>query len=139
VHVVRGSDNRTVIGRPYEIRFRESARRLYPELSRFPPVVRPNGKTDLEIDTAELGIPIALHSSARHIVFIERSDVTRLEKDSTEYAMQKLEKTICYGTDQTRMEQRETLSRFAELPVWRLYYSGSDQAERTLALLLDGV
>lgn len=137
LHVVRGDDNRTVIGRPYEIRFRESARRLFPELSRFRPAVRPNGKTDLEIDTAELGIPIALRSSARHIVFIERADLTLLEKYSTEQAMQAFEKTICYGSDQTRMEQRETLSRFTELPVWRLDYSGPDQAERALNLLLD--
>jgi hypothetical protein len=137
VHVIRGNDNRTVIGRPYEIRFRESAIRLFPELSPFRPAVRPNGKTDLEIDTAELGIPVALRSSARHIVFLERSDATRLEKYSTEQAIQSLEKTICYGSDRTRLEQRETLSRFAELPIWRLYYSGPNQAERTLKLLLD--
>ncbi len=139
VHVIRGHDNRTVIGRPYEIRFRESARRLFPELNRFRPAVRPNGKTDLEIDTAELGIPVALRSSARHIVFIEPADLTLLEKYSTEQAMQAFEKTICYGSDQTRLEQRETLSRFTELPVWRLSYSAPDQAERALNLLLDDV
>ncbi len=137
VHIVRGHDNRTVIGRPYEIRFRESARRLFPELSRFRPAVRPSGKSDLEIDTAELNIPVALRSSARHIVFIEPADVTLLEKYSAEQAMQAFEKTICYGSDQTRLEQQETLSRFVELPVWRLSYSGPDQAERALNLLLD--
>ena len=139
LHVVRGDDDRTVIGRPYEIRFRGSARRLFPELSRFRPAVRPNGKPDLEIDTAELDIPIALRSSARHIVFIEPADLTLLEKYSTEHPMQAFERTICYGSDQTRLEQRETLSRFTELPVWRLSYSGPDQAERALNLLLDDV
>jgi hypothetical protein len=139
LHIVRGGDYRTVIGRPYEIRFRESARRLFPELGRFRPAARPNGKTDLEIDTAELGIPVALRSLARHIVFIEPADVTLLEKYSAEQAMQEFEKTICYGSDQTRLEQRETLSRFTELPVWRLDYSGPDQAERALKLLLDDV
>jgi hypothetical protein len=137
LHVVRGHDNRTVIGRPFEIRFRESARRLFPELNRFGPAVRPNGKTDLEIDTAELSIPVALRSSARHIVFIEPADVTLLEEYPTEQAMQAFVKTICYGSDQTRLEQRETLSRFTELPVWRLSYSEPDQAERALNLLLD--
>jgi hypothetical protein len=139
LHVVRGDDNRTVIGRPYEIRFRESARRLFPELSRFRRVVRPTGKPDLEIDTVELGIPVALRSSARHIVFIEPADLTLLEKYSTEQAMQAFEKTICYGSDQTRLEQRETLSRFTELPVWRLSYSGPELAERALKVLLDDV
>jgi hypothetical protein len=137
LHVLRGHDNRTVIGRPYEIRFRESARRLFPELSRFRPAIRPNGRADLEIDTAELDIPVAPRSSARHIVFIEPADVTRLEKYSGEQAMHALEKTICYGNDQMRAEQRETLLCFTELPVWRLRYSGPDQAERALGLLLD--
>ena len=139
LHIVRGDDNQTVIGRPYEIRFRESARRLFPELSRFRPAIRPNGKTDLEIDTAELDIPVTLRSSARHIVFIEPADLTLLEKYPAEQAMQAFEKTICYGSDQTRLEQQETLSRFVELPVWRLSYSGPDQAERALNLLLDDV
>jgi len=139
VHIVRGYDNRTVIGRPYEIRFRESARLLFPELNGVLSSTRTNGKTDLEIDTADLRIAVALFSSARHIVFIERSDVTLLEQHSTEQAMRALERTICYGSDQTRLEQRATLSRFTELPVWRLRYSRPDQAERTLKLLLDDV
>jgi hypothetical protein len=139
LHVVRGDDHRTVIGRPYEIRFRESARRLFPELSRFRPAVRPNGKIDLEIDTAELGIPVALRSSARHIVFIEPADLTLLEKYSPERAMETFGKTICYGSAITRLEQREALSRFTELPVWRLSYSGPEQAERALNVLLDDV
>jgi hypothetical protein len=53
--------------------------------------------------------------------------------------MRALERTICYGSDPTRLEQRATLSRFTELPVWRLRYSRPDQAERTLKLLLDDV
>lgn len=137
LHIVRGHDNRTVIGRPYEIRFRESATRLFPELSRFQLGVRPNGKTDIDIETAELGIPLELRSSARHIVFVEMADLTLLERCSAEHAMQTFEKTICYGSDRTRVEQRETLSRFTELPVWRLSYAGPDQAERALRLLLD--
>jgi hypothetical protein len=139
LHVVRDHDNRTVIGRPYEIRFRESARRLFSELSRFRPAVRPNGKTDLEIDTAELDISVALRSAASHIVFIESADLTLLEKYSTDRAIQAFERTICYGTDRTRLEQRETLARFTELPIWRLSYSGPEQAERALRLLLDDV
>ncbi len=47
LHVVRGHDNRTVIGRPYEIRFRESARRLFPELDPLP--VRQCARTEKPI------------------------------------------------------------------------------------------
>jgi hypothetical protein len=49
----------------------------------------------------------------------------------------KLEETICYGDDQTRLQQWETLGHFAGLPIWRLYYTGLDQAEHTLEGLLD--
>jgi hypothetical protein len=138
VHIVRGRDDRMVIGRPYEIRFRETARRLFPELNSFRPVVRANGKLDLEIETGELSIPTVLQSFARHIVFIERSNITRLEKRQPAGSMRKLAETICYGDDRTRLEQRKTLEHFIALPVWRLHYSDLDQAERTLGMLLDG-
>ena len=126
-----------VIGRPYEIRFRESARRLFPELKCLRPGIRANGKFDLELDTEELGVPVALRSLAQHVVFIERSDVNRLEKCSVEWAVRKLEETICYGSHQTRLEQRQTLAHFAGLPIWRLYYSDLDWAESTLESILD--
>jgi len=138
MQIVRGRSDRTVIGRPYEIRFRESARELFPELNSRRAGIRANGKLDLELDTGELGIPVALQSFARHIVFIERSNVDRIETCARESAMRKLEETICYGDDRTRVEQRETLSHFSDLPIWRLYYSDLDRAERTLARLLDG-
>jgi hypothetical protein len=137
VHIVRGRQDRMVIGRPYEIRFRESASRLFPELNFFHPGTRANGKLALEIDTEKLDIRLALQSHACHIVFIERSNVTRLEKCQPGYAMRRLAETICYGDDRTRLEQRGTLAHFVGLPIWHLCYSDLDEAERTLGLLLD--
>ena len=73
VHITRAQQNRTVIGRPYEIRFRESARDIFPELARWPAEVRPNGKIDLEIDTEELGIPVLIAQfGPGTAIFIER-------------------------------------------------------------------
>jgi hypothetical protein len=137
VHIVRAHQDRTVIGRPYEIRFRESAKDIFPELTRWRAGVRPNGKIDLDIDTEELGIPTSLRCSVRHIVFIERNKETRLEPFSCAVAMDKLQETICYGDERTRREQRETLADFASLPGWRLHYSDLDKAERALERLLD--
>jgi hypothetical protein len=137
VHVVRGSADRMLIGRPYEIRFRESARALFPELKFLRPGFRANGKIDLEIDTSELDIPTALQSFARHIVFIEQASETRMEKFPLESAMWKLEETICYGDEQTRLQQWDTLRHFAGMPIWRLCYSDLDKAEHTLKRLLD--
>ena len=138
VHIVRGREDRLVIGRPYEIRFRESARLLFPELWRFRPQLRASGKIDLEFDPAELNIRTALQSHARHIVFLERSNSLsspHLDNVSREDAMERLEEAICFGDDHTRSQQRLALAHFAELPLWRLRYSDPDQAERILRSL----
>ena len=137
VQVVRGSSNRLVIGRPYEIRFRESARELFPELNLSRAGFRANGKIDLEIDTSQLDIPTALQGLARHIVFIEQGSATRIEKFPLQSALWKFEETICYGDDKTRLQQWETLRHFVGLPIWRLCFSDLDQAEHTLNWLLD--
>ncbi len=137
VQIVRGSSDRLVIGRPYEIRFRESARELFAELNFSRPGFRANGKIDLEIDTGELDIPTAIQGFARHIVFIEQGSATRIEKFPLESAMWKLEETICYGDEQTRLQQWDTLKHFVGLPIWRLCYSDLDKAEHTLTWLLD--
>jgi hypothetical protein len=138
VHIDRAQRNQTVIGRPYEIRFRESARDIFPELAGWRAEARPNGKIDLEVDTEDLAISHSLSASARHIVFIERSDSTWLEPYPSARVIESLRETICYGDDQTRKEQRETLADFASLPGWRLHYSDLDSAERALKRLLDG-
>lgn len=136
--IVRERRDRTVVGRPYEIRFRPEARELFPELHSFPVEPRPNGKSDLEVDTASLGIPTTLESAARHIVFIERSGGPRLERCSREFAMRKLEGAICFGDDQCRLEQRTALAHFVKIAAWRLCYSDRNEAEALLRSLLDG-
>jgi hypothetical protein len=135
VHIVRQNHDRMVIGRPYEIRFRESARNLFPELYGSSLEQRANGVVDLEVDTSELGIPTALQSCAEQIVFLERSHVTTLESFPVDEAMRQLEKTICFGDERSRHEQRESLHYFASLPMLKLTYSDLDAAERTLASL----
>jgi len=138
VHIVRGSEDYTVIGRPYEIRFRQSARELFPELRVSIPEVRANGKVDLEVDTGDLGIRVALYGTARHIVFIERSAVSAIAKYAREDAMRRLEQTICFGDDHTRSLHRDALERFSGLPIWRLQYADALSADRALQKLLAG-
>jgi hypothetical protein len=138
VHIVRGSEDRMVIGRPYEIRFRQSALELFPELFSAVPTLRANGKTDLELDTSALNIPIALHSTACHIVFLDRGRTAGIEKYPRDHTLRRLEETICYGDGQTRSEQRVALSNISRLPGWRLRYSDLGQAEEMLHSLLDG-
>ncbi len=54
-HIVRGRADHAVVGRPFRIRFRESATRLFPELKQFTPERRPNGKLDIEVETKGTG------------------------------------------------------------------------------------
>jgi hypothetical protein len=136
VQIVRGRKDRMVVGRPYEIRFRDSARAIFPELKSFPPEIRANGKTDLEIDTSDLEIAVESQSFASHLVLIQRGKVNRIEKLDPAHAMRELSATICYGDDRTRCEQRETLAHFLQIPLWRLRYTDHAHAEHLLRWLL---
>jgi hypothetical protein len=135
MHVLRRGGGRTVAGRPHSIRFRAAARRLFPELNAFPPVLRPNGKCDVEVPPERLGISTAYRAEARGIVFLDRSNEyvrAELRPFSLEMAQQTLEQVLCYGDERTRMRQRSTLRDFLELPVVALRYH--DLAEAELAL-----
>jgi hypothetical protein len=138
VHVVRGRDDNMVIGRPYEIRFRETARELFPELDSVVPELRPNGKVDLEVDTSDLGISLALHGTAHNIVFLERANVTGIERYDRDDVIERLEETICFGDDRSRLEQRASLALLSRLPLWRLQYSDPAGAESLLRSLSNG-
>jgi hypothetical protein len=138
VHIVRGRDDHMVIGRPYEIRFRDTARELFPELGSVVPEPRPNGKVDLELDTSELGISVALHAVAHDVVFLERARVTAIERYDRDDAVERLKETICFGDDRSRLEQRASLEHLSGLPLWRLSYSDPASAEALLRLVVNG-
>ncbi len=138
-HIVR-SDARRVVGRPFRIRFRESARRLFPELQQFTPELRPNGKLDLEIETEKLGLSVALAANASHIVFLNRQtecapagikSVTRAE------AAARLRHPAIYGDPSIRSDQDRALTRFLDLPAAELTYSDFNDAERALRDLVE--
>jgi hypothetical protein len=137
VHVVRNASDQQVIGRPFEIRFRSSAQDVFRELQRFRTELRASGKTDLEIDTRQLGLGFAAQTAAHAIVFIERSHRTRIEREDREQAIDELQKTICFGDEGIRAQQHRALDRFAELPIWRLFYGDFDKAEQILRSLLE--
>jgi len=83
-HLVRGCN--VVVGTPHQLRLREPARNLFPELSGRQATVRPNGKLAIEIRTADLpGIQTAVQTEVCSIVFLNRRDgaaqVRRLSQD----------------------------------------------------------
>jgi hypothetical protein len=137
-HIVRSSHDHCVVGRPYTIRFRESARSLFPELNRFTASRRPSGKIDFEIETRELGVSIALNHPASHIVFLRRehrSIAAHLKPFPRQEAERRLAQVICFGDERIRSEQRESIREFVTLPTSELIYSDLESAELALRSL----
>jgi hypothetical protein len=138
-HVVRRRPDCTVTGRPHHIRFRESARRLFPELCAYPPVRRPSGKLDIEVETESLGLTIAYERPAANVVFLNRGTydcAVRVHPFPREEARRILEQVICLGDERTRAEQRSALGRLLELPTVELAYSDPGAAETALRRLV---
>lgn len=137
--IVRGRNDYKIIGRPFEIRFRPTARELFPELRTQPSAARPNGKADIELNPQELEITCALEGNVSHIVFLDRQNefaTASIESCSAEHALCRLDQAVCFGDERSRREQRQSLAHFTQLPVLRLRYSDFDTAERLLRSLV---
>jgi hypothetical protein len=139
--IVRSPQDYSVVGRPFTIRFREAARRLFPELNACRIAPGPNGKIDIEVDTADLPLAVAPKSRASHVIFLDRSPdaaAAALTPVTFDHAFSYLEQTILAGHEQLRREQRKALAQFLTLPALRLKYSDMDEAERLLRTLIAG-
>lgn len=140
-HLVRKGGDRLILGRPHHIRFRESARELFPELSAFPIARRANGKMDIEVSTADLnlGSP-SCEARADYIVFLNRRPAcaARLETYSRNHVAEWFEQVLCIGEEHIREAQRESLGELLKVPVMKLSYCDLDGAERCLRSLVHG-
>jgi len=137
-HIVRGRADHAVVGRPFRIRFRESARLLFPELNQFTPERRPNGKLDIEVETGALGMAVALESHATHLVFLNRRDQpARVQPFARKEAARRLQSLHIYGDEKVRSEQRRALTQFLRLPIVELTYNDLDGAESALRTLVE--
>jgi len=140
-HIVRGRDDRKVVGRPYRIRFRESARHLFPELNRFTPELRPNGKLDIEAETEKLGIDVALTGHASHIIFLNRRPepiapvIAPVPRNTAAW---RLRNPALYGEPSVRAEQERAIENFLHLPAAELIYNDFNSAEQALRGLVQG-
>ena len=140
-HLVRDSPEATIIGRPFSIRFRDSAKSMFPSLDRYHARLRPNGKRDIEIDTGELRLRTALHAPAALIVFLNRMpDAIQPGFDfvSRDEARSLLSDSICFGDEFCRAEQAKAMERLLDLPLLRLTYSDPFGAEALLRSALEG-
>ena len=139
-HLVRNSSERTILGKPHFIRLRADAPALFPELARYAPRERPNGKLTLELDTSALGIGIAREVRAECLVFLNRSisGGQQMSPRGTEETYVQLAKVICFGEEKVREQQRESLRRLAALPAYDLRYNDVHWAEQMLEAVGSG-
>jgi hypothetical protein len=139
-HIIRGRSQPWVAGRPFRIRFRESARELFPELRAFVPRQRPNGKLDIEVETEALNLIVSPNSRASHIVFLDRTGSTAaalLNSYPAKQAAGRLQGLVCYGDEHIRREQKRALGAFLQLPVAKLTYNDTASAEKVLRNLVE--
>jgi hypothetical protein len=137
--LLRTAADRKVIGRPHHIRFRSSASELFPELAAHPAALRANGKLDIEVRTADLGLTsTAAEVTADYLVFLKRGDKgePRLTAMDPERAYAWLEQVVCFGEENVQREQKESLRSLVHIPVFELFYSDLDSAERCLRSLV---
>jgi hypothetical protein len=140
VQIVRSSKGRDLIGRPHAIRFRESARWLFPELRSHQPRRSAHGKLDIEVDTTELAVSTALEARASHVVFLKRESGVGRPSFSTvsfEEAFARLEQVVLYGDETLRAAQRQSLAELLRCPALRLTYSDLNGAEQALRGLVE--
>jgi hypothetical protein len=135
-HLVRDSPDLEVVGRPFSIRFRSSAKSVFRELQPYRAAVRPNGKCDIELDTKKLCLSTAVKARAALVVFLKREPKSETGAEiapvSTQEARALLGESICFGDETSRAEQRHALERLLKVPLIRLRYSDPFSAEPVL-------
>jgi len=137
-HVIRNSAGREIFGNPYQVRFRPHCQTLFPELARFAPYDRPNGKPSLELDTSILNISTARSAPADVAVFLNRSGggqgLTAFDKSE---AYQQLIRFLVVGEESIREQQRAAIRRVLDVPVYEMRYQDLDWAEQRLRALVE--
>ncbi|MDE3195420.1 MAG: hypothetical protein KGN84_03695, partial [Acidobacteriota bacterium] len=99
------------------------------------PVSIRGAKIDVEAGAARLGLRPVLRAPVERLIFLDRvagADGAEIAGFDGDLALALLDRTIFYGDERVRLEQRRTLRELVKLPVARLTYSDPGAAERRL-------
>jgi hypothetical protein len=120
------SDARTVLGNPAQIRLRDTAGTLFPELASRSAAVF-NGKQTIVLDSA--GLKRSFQCRPECIVFLKRTALAEglLDVAGREASARLLAGIIEY-TPEVRAQHCESLERFTRIPTLELQYSGLEDA-----------
>jgi hypothetical protein len=137
--LIRRRQKRLVTGNPYQIRFRDSATELFPELGRQPVSARLSGELSIELATAEHpAIAVTTECAVDYLVFLNRHEpepegLFWFPKDR---ALQWLEQVVCYGEERVRDEHKAELRALVSAETLEMRYSSMDTALRLLEALV---
>jgi hypothetical protein len=129
--LIRARKDLTVIGGPHQIRFREAAVDLFPELGQQGLTQRATGELAIELATATMPeISTALTSPVDYIVFLNRREpepegLASIPKD---VALPWFEQVITHGEEESRRAQNLALRRLLDKPILELRYRDLDWA-----------
>jgi hypothetical protein len=137
--LVRDRPDRYAVGNAHFIRFREDARQLFPELSKWLAVTRPNGKIGMEVPTRDLKIAIAPGANIEHVVFLDRDHAGpgRLRRCPKDHLRTWCEGHVSFGSKEARAAQTRTHARLLDAPIWEMSYRNFDDGVRRLEQLVD--
>jgi hypothetical protein len=117
-------NDRMVVGNCHQVRFRPSARDLFPEVAGFPITPRAAGKPSIEVHTSEWPeLSTGNCAVVEHIVFLNRSLGARQEllprrpEDARRWFSQQL-----LSTNESRPVQEAAISRLLKARVFELRY-----------------
>jgi hypothetical protein len=119
-----------VVGNSHQVRFRPSAKDLFPELRGRSITPRAEGKPSIEVPTAELpGITTADEALVHHIILLTRQPSARAElRPLPREAAQQYFRQYLQLPDKIQKMQAEAARSFATADVYELRYQDLDQA-----------
>lgn len=140
-YLLRETEHPRVVGNSHQIRFRPSARELFPELYGRTLTPRAEGKPSIEVPTSELpGLITAEEATVDYLIFIKRqpSAVAELLPLSPMAALQYLYRDL-YPVEEIRQLQVASLEHLPTTKAYELRYRDLDHAVDRLELLARGI
>jgi HPr Serine kinase C-terminal domain len=137
--IVRKREGRVVVGNPHQMRFRESAIDLFPELKEQRVMPRATGRMAIELATSSLPeIATITECQVDYIVFLNRSEPAPpvLLPLPKEIALQYFERCICFGEKAVRQAQNASIHNLLTARIFEMRYSELDWAVARLETLV---
>jgi hypothetical protein len=137
--LVKGREDRVVLGNSHRLRLRPDAGLLFPEFRDRLVMARASGKPSIEIATAkEPQIDRLLECNIHHVLFLDRAQGARavLCPYPKERALEELSAVICFGPPEQREARIACYRNLLEVPVFQMQYDDLDEAVQCLRAMV---